>query len=187
MCARNTMSASPRTRVNWVEAASVNTDNITVTTTTDTVYGRLVTATVEDVLLEAAIVSDTTQVARFETELSQRFNPKTLTRHADTFWHDRLFDGNDALTVITPDTAFRHSVHAALTTIAYGTTVSYSALAALIGRPTATRAVAAAVAANRVAVAIPCHRVWRSDDTPGGFRWGTDVKRQLCRRERDQK
>jgi O-6-methylguanine DNA methyltransferase len=185
MGVRNAMSASPRTRVHWVEAASVNTDNITVTIT-DTVYGQLVTADVDDILLEAAFLPDATQVARFETALSQRFSPKTLTRHTGTVWHDRLFDRNGALTVITPDTAFRHSVHDALTTIAYGATVSYSALAALIGRPTATRAVAAAVAANRVAVAIPCHRVWRSDDTPGGFRWGTDVKRQLCRQERDQ-
>jgi AraC family transcriptional regulator of adaptative response/methylated-DNA-[protein]-cysteine methyltransferase len=54
--------------------------------------------------------------------------------------------------------------------------VSYRQLAAGVGRPAAVRAVASAVGANPIAVVIPCHRVLRSDGTPGGYRWGLTRK-----------
>lgn len=49
--------------------------------------------------------------------------------------------------------------------------------------PAAGRAVARACAANRIALAIPCHRAVRGDGAPGGYRWGTDRKRALLERE----
>ncbi len=80
-------------------------------------------------------------------------------------------------------TAFQQSVWQALRKIPAGQTVSYQALAALIGAPKSARAVAAACAANRLAVAIPCHRVVRRDGALSGYRWGVERKRALLARE----
>ncbi|HWG77412.1 MAG TPA: bifunctional DNA-binding transcriptional regulator/O6-methylguanine-DNA methyltransferase Ada [Steroidobacteraceae bacterium] len=80
-------------------------------------------------------------------------------------------------------TAFQQRVWKALQTIPGGRTVSYAQLARQIGRPAAVRAVAAACAANRIAVAIPCHRVVRSDGSASGYRWGIERKAALLKRE----
>lgn len=80
-------------------------------------------------------------------------------------------------------TVFQHRVWQALRTIPPGVTITYAALAKRIGAPTAVRAVARACAANPLAVAIPCHRVVRSDGTLSGYRWGIERKRELLARE----
>lgn len=80
-------------------------------------------------------------------------------------------------------TVFQLRVWDALRAIPPGTTVSYGELARRIGAPAATRAVARACAANTLAVAIPCHRVVRTDGTLSGYRWGVERKRELLRRE----
>jgi AraC family transcriptional regulator of adaptative response/methylated-DNA-[protein]-cysteine methyltransferase len=64
-----------------------------------------------------------------------------------------------------------------------GTTVTYADVARAIGAPASTRAVARACAANNLAVAIPCHRVVRSDGSLSGYRWGVDRKQALLARE----
>ena len=71
----------------------------------------------------------------------------------------------------------------ALREIPPGTTASYAEIAARIGAPKAVRAVAQACAANHLAVAIPCHRVVRSDGALSGYRWGVERKRELIGRE----
>lgn len=76
-------------------------------------------------------------------------------------------------------TPFQRRVWQALGEIPPGTTLGYAELAARIGAPRAARAVAAACAANRLAVAIPCHRVLRSDGQLSGYRWGVARKRAL--------
>ena len=81
-------------------------------------------------------------------------------------------------------TAFQRRVWQHLQSIPFGSTKSYSEVARDIGEPKATRAVARACASNRLAVAIPCHRVVRSDGSLGGYKWGLDRKRQLLERER---
>jgi AraC family transcriptional regulator of adaptative response/methylated-DNA-[protein]-cysteine methyltransferase len=81
------------------------------------------------------------------------------------------------------DTAFRERVWRALRDIPAGATASYAEIAARIGRPKAVRAVAQACAANPTAVAIPCHRVVRSDGALSGYRWGVERKRALLERE----
>lgn len=81
-------------------------------------------------------------------------------------------------------TAFQQQVWQALRAIPSGTTVSYAEIARAIGRPTATRAVAQACASNTLAVAIPCHRVVRTDGELSGYRWGVERKRELLARER---
>ncbi len=76
-------------------------------------------------------------------------------------------------------TAFQHKVWTLLRKIPRGRTVTYGELARSLGRPGAARAVARACAANPVAVAIPCHRVVRSDGALGGYRWGAAIKRKI--------
>jgi AraC family transcriptional regulator, regulatory protein of adaptative response / methylated-DNA-[protein]-cysteine methyltransferase len=76
-------------------------------------------------------------------------------------------------------TVFQERVWRALRDIAPGETVSYTELARRIGAPTAVRAVARACAANNLAVAIPCHRVVRSDGGLSGYRWGVERKKAL--------
>jgi AraC family transcriptional regulator of adaptative response/methylated-DNA-[protein]-cysteine methyltransferase len=81
-------------------------------------------------------------------------------------------------------TAFQRRVWEALRTIPAGTTATYAQVAARIGMPTATRAVAQACGANAIAVAIPCHRVVRTDGSLSGYRWGVERKAALLRREK---
>ena len=83
-------------------------------------------------------------------------------------------------------TAFRLRVWEELRRIPYGATRSYKQIAEAVGRPTASRAVANACAANPVALVTPCHRVVRGDGDPGGYRWGTERKRALLEQERRQ-
>jgi AraC family transcriptional regulator of adaptative response/methylated-DNA-[protein]-cysteine methyltransferase len=78
---------------------------------------------------------------------------------------------------------FQLRVWQALRAVPAGTTVSYAELARRLGVPKSVRAVASAVAANPVAVAIPCHRVIRSDGALSGYRWGVERKRTLLARE----
>lgn len=81
-------------------------------------------------------------------------------------------------------TAFQARVWDELRRIPYGRTTTYAELARTIGRPRATRAVARAVASNRLALVVPCHRVVRSDGAAGGYRWGMSRKKRLLERER---
>lgn len=81
-------------------------------------------------------------------------------------------------------TAFQKRVWQALQKIPLGKTVSYSDLAAMIGAPKSFRAVAGACAANKLAIAVPCHRVVRNDGGLSGYRWGVERKRDLIDRER---
>lgn len=80
-------------------------------------------------------------------------------------------------------TAFQAEVWEAIRRIPAGATVTYAELAAAIGRPRSVRAVANAVGANRVALAIPCHRVVRTDGSGGGYRWGPERKQALLAAE----
>jgi AraC family transcriptional regulator of adaptative response/methylated-DNA-[protein]-cysteine methyltransferase len=80
-------------------------------------------------------------------------------------------------------TAFQHRVWDALRRIPVGSTASYAEIAAKIGAPGSARAVARACASNPVAVAIPCHRVVRSDGSLSGYRGGVERKRALLDKE----
>ncbi|QGM45225.1 bifunctional DNA-binding transcriptional regulator/O6-methylguanine-DNA methyltransferase Ada [Methylocystis heyeri] len=82
-------------------------------------------------------------------------------------------------------TAFQQRVWQALRQIPAGQTASYAEIAARLGEPTAVRAVAGACAANKIAVAIPCHRIICSDGSISGYRWGVERKRALLKRESD--
>jgi AraC family transcriptional regulator of adaptative response/methylated-DNA-[protein]-cysteine methyltransferase len=80
-------------------------------------------------------------------------------------------------------TAFQQRVWRALQQIPVGATVSYAEIARRIGAPKAVRAVAGACAANKLAVAIPCHRVIRNDGSLSGYAWGVERRHILLDRE----
>ncbi len=80
-------------------------------------------------------------------------------------------------------TVFQRRVWNALRAIPAGTTVTYTELASRIGQPKLARAVASACAANAIALAVPCHRVVRSDGSLSGYRWGVERKRALIDKE----
>jgi AraC family transcriptional regulator of adaptative response/methylated-DNA-[protein]-cysteine methyltransferase len=100
-------------------------------------------------------------------------------------WHaglTQLMQGqkvNPSLPLDIRATAFQRRVWEALQQIPRGETRSYGALAKEIGSPSAARAVARACATNRIAIAIPCHRIVRENGDLGGYRWGAKRKEQL--------
>ena len=131
-------------------------------------------------------------------------DPEVLARDLhDRFPHARLIGGDPAfeqwvakvvgfveapgigldLPLDIRGTAFQQRVWRALCDIPLGSTASYTQVAVAIGAPTAARAVARACAANPLAMAIPCHRVVRTDGTLSGYRWGIERKRALLDRE----
>ncbi|WP_216637382.1 methylated-DNA--[protein]-cysteine S-methyltransferase [Bacillus sp. FJAT-27445] len=81
-------------------------------------------------------------------------------------------------------TVFQESVWVALREIPYGKTVCYSDIANKIGKPTAVRAVGAAIGANPVLIAVPCHRVIGKDGSMTGFREGLEMKQFLLELEK---
>jgi len=118
--------------------------------------------------------------------------PFALRRKDDTAmrtWKENLLrqmrgnKPNAALPLDIRATAFQRRVWSYLQSIPFGATRSYGDVAKAIGQPAATRAVARACATNPVAVAIPCHRIVRSDGDMGGYRWGMERKRVLLEME----
>ena len=78
---------------------------------------------------------------------------------------------------------FRRSVLTHLPDIGYGHTESYAQVAAAAGSPRAVRAVGTACALNPIPVVVPCHRVIRSDGSPGEYAGGAAAKETLLRLE----
>jgi methylated-DNA-[protein]-cysteine S-methyltransferase len=100
----------------------------------------------------------------------------------------RYFAGDllalDDLIVRTSGSAMQRAVWQALRAIPVGTTISYGALAARLGRPSAARAVGMANARNPVALIVPCHRVIGTDGSLTGYAGGVSRKRWLLEHER---
>ena len=100
----------------------------------------------------------------------------------ETLALERFVDGSQ-FALDLRGTAFQARVWQALRRIPRGATASYGEVARNVGMPKAARAVAQACAANPLAVAVPCHRVVRSDGSLSGYRWGIERKKQLLARE----
>ena len=82
-------------------------------------------------------------------------------------------------------TAFQRQVWESLQAVPPGMTASYTEIARRMGQPKSVRAVATACAANKIAVAIPCHRVVRTNGSLSGYRWGIERKAELLQREQE--
>ena len=162
-------------------------------TLADTSLGRLVVATTDrGVCLVAFGATD----AELAEEVARRF-PRATIEPAEgeaRAWVEAVVALVDApagpaagtaaqLPLDVRGTVFQRQVWTALRGIQPGDTVTYSQLAAAIGRPTAARAVAAACGANPTAVVVPCHRVIGADGSLTGYRWGVERKRELLDRE----
>ena len=93
-------------------------------------------------------------------------------------------DGGTVLPLAAHGTEFQLRVWQALRQIPFGTTRTYTQLAAMIGRPHAVRAVASACANNPISLLVPCHRVLGADGSLRGYRWGLERKRRLLEHER---
>ncbi|WP_313198214.1 bifunctional DNA-binding transcriptional regulator/O6-methylguanine-DNA methyltransferase Ada [Rhizobium sp.] len=83
-------------------------------------------------------------------------------------------------------TVFQRRVWHALQAVPAGKTISYDELAKQIGHPRGVSSVASACASNPLAVAIPCHRVVKSDGSSFGYTWGLERKQALLDRESSQ-
>ncbi|SDJ69150.1 methylated-DNA-[protein]-cysteine S-methyltransferase [Actinopolyspora mzabensis] len=99
-------------------------------------------------------------------------------------YHEGELDAAAEIPVSQRSGPFREQAWRVLREIPGGKSVSYRDYAALLGRPEAVRAAAAACSHNAAALFVPCHRVLRGDGSLGGFRWGLELKRQLLDHER---
>ncbi|MBI1325573.1 methylated-DNA--[protein]-cysteine S-methyltransferase [bacterium] len=154
---------------------------------TDCTLGRLIVAATPAGVCYAAIVDAPDATI---ADLRSHFPDATtsadeqISRWADAFAR-HVEDTTTALAVPLDiqGSDFRKRVWAELQRIPPGTTITYTELARRCGCPESVRAVASACAANLIAVAIPCHRVIRTDGSLSGYRWGIERKRTLIERE----
>jgi len=157
--------------------------------TAPTPLGRLLVAATERGLCAVRFGESATELER---DLRQEFHAAELHRDdgAMTRYVEPLvaaIRGENATVDLPLDvraTAFQRKVWNQLREIPRGETRSYGEIARAIGEPRAVRAVARACATNPVAIAVPCHRVVRSDGEESGYRWGIERKNKLLERER---
>lgn len=116
-------------------------------------------------------------------EMQQKLGITQLNQESQQASIKNIFDhySEHALDFIGTD--FQKKVWHELRTIARGTTISYSDLAARIGDSRAVRAVASAVAANNIAFFIPCHRVIKKSGEIHKYRWGATRKKLMLESE----
>jgi AraC family transcriptional regulator, regulatory protein of adaptative response / methylated-DNA-[protein]-cysteine methyltransferase len=126
-----------------------------------------------------------------EVDLAARFPQATLVANESVVrddlakvirFVDRPAEGLH-LTLDMRGTPLQRRVWEKLRAIRVGRTVTYMELARWIGPPASARVIAGACAANPIALAIPCHRVIRTDGDLAGYRWGIERKRELIRKE----
>lgn len=150
--------------------------------------GALLVAASDTGICEIALHEDPEQLVR---NLQDRFKAARLIGADREFeqWMAAVvgFVENPAVGLHLPldvrGTAFQRRVWEALREIPVGTTATYTDIAERIGSPRSVRAVARACATNNIALAIPCHRVVRTDGSLAGYRWGIERKRELIERE----
>jgi methylated-DNA-[protein]-cysteine S-methyltransferase len=151
----------------------------------DTPVGPLLLAATEVGLVRVAFAVEGHDAVR--QTLADQISPRLLeapgrldgvARELDEYFAGRRHDFDVALDWRL-SRGFRSTVLHRLPDIAYGRTESYATVAARAGNPKAVRAVGTACATNPLPVVVPCHRVVRSDGSPGQYRGGPDAKLAL--------
>ncbi|MGH3472467.1 MAG: methylated-DNA--[protein]-cysteine S-methyltransferase [Nocardioidaceae bacterium] len=153
--------------------------------TIDTPVGNLLLAATDRGLVRVAYASQDHD--RVLADLADRVSPRILAvsgrLDAAAFELDEYFAGRRRRFDLPLDLrlahGFRLQVLGHLPAIGYGRTRSYAEIAAATGSPKAVRAVGTACATNPLPVVVPCHRVVRSDGSPGGYAGGVEAKRLL--------
>ncbi len=155
-------------------------------TVADTALGKMLLAATDRGICRLSFDED-------ERELHRRF-PNAVIEAGDAAMGNLVASAvaavNDpahmvSLPLDVAGTAFQQAVWQKLMAIPPGETRSYAQIAAAVGKPGAVRATGSANGANNVAVLIPCHRVIRSDGSPGGYAYGLERKLELLKRERN--
>jgi AraC family transcriptional regulator of adaptative response/methylated-DNA-[protein]-cysteine methyltransferase len=105
-------------------------------------------------------------------------------REATISYAARIFEpgrwtSDQPLRVVLIGTDFQVQVWESLLKIPFGRAVTYSDIASDIGRPTAMRAVGAAVGANPISFVVPCHRALGKSGALTGYHWGLTRKRAM--------
>ena len=156
----------------------------------DSTLGRVLVATSTRGICAILLGDDP---ATLRADLAHRFPRATLVQAAPASAARvaevvRLIDAphaGHALPLDIRGTAFQHKVWQALRAIPPGETRTYAAIAEAVGKPRAARAVGTACGANRLAVAIPCHRVVAAAGAVSGYAWGKSRKAALLAREQE--
>jgi AraC family transcriptional regulator of adaptative response/methylated-DNA-[protein]-cysteine methyltransferase len=112
-----------------------------------------------------------------EGEVIRRFPALRLLVHGGRFTPDMV-------PLALSGTELQQRVWQEISAVPFGETITYSELAARVGRPDAVRSVASTCGANPVPLVIPCHRITAKDGGLGGFIWGVEVKHALLAREK---
>lgn len=158
----------------------------------DSPLGRLVLAATPRGVVRVAFGSE--GVDDVLADLAARVSPRVLesrprldavARQLDEYLAGRRRDLDVPLDLALT-TGFRREVVEALPRIPFGRTASYSEVATMVDRPRAVRAVGTACATNPLVLVLPCHRVVRSDGSPGAYRGGVEAKRHLLALESPQ-
>lgn len=154
-------------------------------TTIDSPVGRLLLAATPRGLVRVAFAAENHD--RVLDTLARRLSPRVLeapkrldpaARELDDYFARRR-QAFDIQLDLSLSKGFRQLVQRHLPEIAYGQTRTYGQVAELVGNPKAVRAVGTACATNPLPVVVPCHRVLRSDGTPGGYVGGPEAKATL--------
>ena len=143
-----------------------------------TPYGEMLTAWCGDWLCYATFTQYLTRNVAFR-ELQRLFPRATYTltnRQEDPI-------ATRPRRILLAGTRFRHDVWRALLNVPYGSTMTYSELAATAGHKSAVRAVATSVGCNPISVVVPCHRILPSSGGIGNYHSGTEIKRSLLQAE----
>ncbi|MHB1709292.1 MAG: bifunctional transcriptional activator/DNA repair enzyme AdaA [Thermoplasmataceae archaeon] len=151
----------------------------------DTYLGKIVVAYTDKGLCAVTVV-DSTEAA--EEYLRKEFPRALLSESEDTHKYIEgilayLQGSSVNIPMVLAGTEFQLRVWSALRTIPFGSTVTYSDIAEMIGHPLAVRAVANACARNPLPLIIPCHRVVRKNGELGGYGLGIDRKKKLLEQE----
>ena len=151
--------------------------------------GFLLVATTEKGVCSIALGDSEEEL---EADLRREFPHATIERDQNALRDAltctlRVLDGVESGARLPLDvraTAFQWRVWKELQQLQRGETLSYAQLAARIGQPTASRAIARACATNPVALIVPCHRIVGSSGALSGYRWGIERKKKLLEREK---